>query len=165
MPGLRSDEDILKAFDGLDFVPGSKKKRREDNPIAEKKRKQYLGESNGWDASPKMRFFLGKNIETFTIGALAQALEKEIVTIRLWEKNGYIPNCPYRLRSKSLNGKKVSGNRVYTRPLIETTIKEFSRRGLLGSSRVEWNKHEDLTLELLAKWEEIVKTESQSTSE
>jgi hypothetical protein len=165
MPGLRSDAEILRAFDGLDTIPGSKKKRREDNPVAEKKRKQHFGESNGWDANPMVKFFFGKETEMFTISALAHALEKEIVTIRLWEKKGYIPNCPYRLRSKSLNGKKVSGNRVYTRPLIESAIKEFARRGLLGSSRVEWNQHEDLTLALVAKWKEIVETESRKTSE
>jgi hypothetical protein len=50
--------------------------------------------------------------------------------------------APYRLRSKSLNGKKVNGNRVHTRPLIEIAIEEFSRRGLLVFARVEWKKHQ-----------------------
>ena len=103
----------------------------------------------------------GVETEVFTIGALAQALEKTIVTIRLWERKGYIPRAPYRLRSKTLRGQKTGGNRVYTRALIESAIEEFNRRGLLGSARVEWNQHEDLTEALVKRWKDITSTESQ----
>jgi len=92
------------------------------------------------------------------LGALALALEKQIVTIRLWEKKGYIPGAPYRLRSKSLNGKKVNGNRVYTRELIEITIEEFESRGLLNSPRVEWSLHSDLTDVLVERWRDAVQS-------
>jgi hypothetical protein len=159
MPGLRSDEEILKAFEGLDKAPGSKQPRRETSPVADKRRAKAFGESNGWDAKPTMKTLQGKETEIFTIGALAQALEKQIVTIRLWEKNGYIPVAPYRLRSKTLNGSKVSGNRVYTRELIEIAIEEFENRGLLGSARVEWKQHENLTETLIRRWREAVHRE------
>lgn len=165
MPGLRGDDDILKAFEGLDRVPGSKQKRRELTPAAEKRRAKILGESNGWDASPIIKTLQGVETEVFTISALAEALEKKIVTIRLWEKKGYIPNAPYRLRSKSLNGQKVSGNRVYTRALIEIAIEEFQRRGLLGSARVEWSQHGDLTDTLVRRWRDTVSLESRKTSD
>jgi hypothetical protein len=95
-------------------------------------------------------------IELFSIGALATALEKKVVTIRLWEKKGYIPLAPYRLRSKSLQGKKVNGNRVYTRILIEIAIEEFNKRGLLGSARVEWSQLSDLTEALVSRWRDAV---------
>jgi hypothetical protein len=165
MPGIRSEEDILKAFEGLDRVPGSKQKRRESTPVAEKRRKQAFGESNGWDERPIIKRLGGKDVEVFTIGALSAALEKQIVTIRLWEKKGFIPMAPYRLRSKQLNGKKVNGNRVYTRALIEVAIKEFAQRGLLGSARVEWKHHEDLTQSLVRQWKEIVDLESREASD
>jgi hypothetical protein len=74
----------------------------------------------------------------------------------MWEKKGYIPLAPYRLRSKSLNGKKVNGNRVYTRKLIDIAIEEFSRRGLLGTARVEWSQHEDLTADIVSRWKVAV---------
>lgn len=154
MAGLRSEEEILKAFEGLDRVPGSKQKRRETSEVADKRRKKALGESNGWDENPIIKTLKGVETEVFTISALALALEKEIVTIRLWEKKGYIPIAPYRLRSKNLNGKKVNGNRVYTKALIEIAIEEFNRRGLLGSARVEWSKHGDLTDALISRWKE-----------
>jgi hypothetical protein len=94
--------------------------------------------------------------ELFTIGALAQALEKQIVTIRLWEQKGYIPMAPYRLRSKQLNGQKVNGNRVYTRELIDIAIEEFATRGLIGSARVEWKLLGNLTEVVTYRWRDAV---------
>ena len=156
MPGMRSEEEILKAFEGLDQVPGSKKKRRESTTTADKRRSKILGESNGWDENPIIKIVKGVETELFTVSALALALEKSLVTIRLWEKKGYIPGAPYRLRSKSLNGKKVNGNRVYTRPLIEIAVEEFGKRGLLGSARVELRQHPDLTKVLVQRWKQVV---------
>ena len=158
MAGLRSDDEIEKAFADLEYLPGSKRKRKEPDPKVSRRR---VGESNGWDANPIIKTLGGKETEVFTIGALALALEKTIVTIRLWERKGYIPRAPYRLRSKTLKGEKTGGNRVYTRALIESTIEEFSRRGLLGSARVEWNQHDELTDALVKRWKEITTTESQ----
>lgn len=152
MAGLRSEADILKAFEGLDKAPGSKQPRREVTEVAVKRKAKALGESNGWDANPIIKLVKGVETELFTIGALALALEKQIVTIRLWEKKGYIPGAPYRLRSKELNGKKVNGNRVYPRRLIEIAIEEFEVRGLLGTARVEWSKHENLTDAIVSRW-------------
>lgn len=160
MVGMRSEKEILKAFEGLDRLPGSKQQRREPTAAAQKRKAQAFGESNGWDETPIIKLVKGVETELFTIGALAQALEKQIVTIRLWEKKGYIPTAPYRLRSKSLNGKKVNGNRVYTRELIQIAIEEFSARGLLGSARVEWKKYEDLTEALVRRWKDAYTKDS-----
>ena len=161
MVGLRGDKDILQAFEGMDTVPGSKKKRRELNP---KEQRRRSGESNGWDAKPLKKTLGGVETEVFTIGALAAALEKAIVTVRMWEDKGYIPNSPYRLRSKVLQGKKVLGNRVYTRALIQTAVDEFHRRGLIGSARIEWAKHDDLIQVLKQSWTAIIATESRKAS-
>jgi hypothetical protein len=156
VPGLRSDEDILRAFDGLETLPGSKKPRRADTPEAEKRRAKAFGESNGWDSNPIIKTLHGEETEVFTVGALAHALEKKIVTIRLWENKGYIPTAPFRLRAKSLNGNKVAGNRVYTRELIEIAIQEFASRDLLGAARVEWSRHDDLTEAITRRWRDAV---------
>jgi hypothetical protein len=157
MPGLRSDDEILKAFEGLDRAPGSKQKRRESTAVAEKRRAKILGESNGWDENSIIKTLQGVETEVFTIAALAKALEKKVVTIRLWEKKGYIPIAPYRLRSKTIQGKKVNGNRVYTRPLIEIAIEEFEKRNLLGSARVEWSNLDDLTEAIVKRWREVLR--------
>ena len=159
MAGLRGQDEIEAAFADLEYVPGSKKKRRDLDPKVSRRKS---GESNGWDANPVIKTLGGVETEVFTIGALALALEKTIVTIRLWERKGYIPRAPYRLRSKTLKGEKTGGNRVYTRALIESSIEEFNRRGLLGSARVEWSQHEDLTDALVKRWKDITSTESRS---
>jgi hypothetical protein len=159
MAGLRGQDEIDAAFADLEYIPGSKKKRRDLDPKVSRRKN---GESNGWDANPVVKTLGGVETEVFTIGALALALEKTIVTIRLWERKGYIPRAPYRLRSKTLKGEKTGGNRVYTRALIESSIEEFNRRGLLGSARVEWSQHEDLTEALVKRWKEITSTESRS---
>jgi hypothetical protein len=158
MAGLRGDDEIERAFADLEYIPGSKKKRREIDPKVSRRRS---GENNGWDSNSIIKTLNGVETEVFTIGALAQALEKTIVTIRLWERKGYIPRAPYRLRSKTLRGQKTGGNRVYTRALIESAIEEFNRRGLLGSARVEWGQYEDLTEALVKRWKDITSTESQ----
>lgn len=162
MAGLRSEADILKAFEGLDRAPGSKQKRRDPSEKAQKRRARILGESNGWDSDPIIKLVKGVETELFTISSLAQALEKQLVTIRYWEKKGFIPGAPYRLRSKTLNGKKVNGNRVYTRAMIELVVLEFTKRGLLGTARVEWNKHQDLIQAIEIGWKNLMynKTES-----
>ena len=159
MAGLRGQDEIDAAFADLEYIPGSKKKRRDLDPKVSRRKS---GESNGWDANPVIKTLGGIETEVFTIGALALALEKTIVTIRLWERKGYIPRAPYRLRSKTLKGEKTGGNRVYTRALIESSIEEFNRRGLLGSARVEWSQHEDLTEALVKRWKDITSTESRS---
>ena len=158
MAGLRGQDEIEKAFADLEYIPGSKKKRRELDPKVSRRK---VGESNGWDANPTIKTLGGKETEVFTIGALALALEKSIVSVRLWERKGYIPRAPYRLRSKTLKGQKTGGNRVYTRALIESAIEEFSKRGLLGTARVEWGQHEDLTDALVKRWKDITSIESQ----
>jgi hypothetical protein len=159
MAGLRGNDEIEAAFADLEYIPGSKRKRRDLDPKVSRRKS---GESNGWDSNPIIKTLGGQETEVFTIGALAQALEKTIVTIRLWERKGYIPRAPYRLRSKTLKGQKTGGNRVYTRALIESAIEEFNRRGLLGSARVEWNQYNDLTESLVKRWKEVTNTENSS---
>lgn len=164
MVGIRSEQDILKAFEGIERVPGSKQKRRDSSETADKRRKQAYGESNGWDENPLIKTINGVETEVFKVSALAHAIEKEIVTIRHWEKKGYIPEAPYRLRSKTLNGKKVNGNRVYTRDLIQIVIEEFAKRGLLSAPRVEWKHHEDLPMVIANRWKDSLETASRKTA-
>lgn len=161
MSGIRGEDEILKAFEGLDYLPGSKRKRK---GLEFNTKRRSSTETNGWDANPVLKTLGGQEVEVFTIGSLALALEKQIVTIRLWERKGYIPRAPYRLRSKTLKGQKTGGNRVYTRDLIESAIEEFSKRGLLGTARIEWNQHEDLTDALVLRWKAITSTESGNAS-
>lgn len=146
-------EDFFGSLD--DYYPGSKRKRRPIDPIvADKKNKKKDEES--WDSNPQVKTLPnGKTVELFSAGSLCQALNRPIVTLRLWERKGYIPRAPYRLRSMIIDGVKKPGWRMYSRDMIETTIKSFESRKLIDAPRIDWNKHTDLSFELMEAWKLI----------
>ena len=89
------------------------------------------------------------------------ALGRPLVTVRLWERKGYIPRAPYRLKSMIVDGKKKPGWRMYSRDIILSTINSFQSRGLLEKPRIDWDRHTDLSIELLENWTKIHKTETE----
>lgn len=146
---------IDELFGSLDeFYPGSKRKRREPDPKA-KPRKPKNSE-NIWDSEAQVKQLpSGKVIELFSAGALAQALGRPLVTIRLWERKGYIPRAPYRLKSMVVKGEKKPGWRMYSRAMIESIIESFQSRDLLEAPRIDWNRFPDMSLEIMGNWEKI----------
>jgi hypothetical protein len=49
---------------------------------------------------------------------------------------------------------------MYSRTIVEATIESFQSRGLLEAPRIDWNRHHDLSIELMEKW---IKIHSQET--
>lgn len=159
------DDDVLARIDALfsedtdplgDYYPGSKRKRREPDPVVEQ-RKAAVAEIKTWDANPVTKHVIGgKQVELFPVGALAMALgNRPLVTIRLWERKGYIPRAPYRLSKSIVGGKEYQGRRYYTRALIESAVEEFDKRGLLYAARINWAAHTDLPIALVERWKDI----------
>jgi hypothetical protein len=148
------NDEVDKLFESLDdYYPGSKRKRRAPDPKA-KPRKVSTPEA--WDSEPQVKTLPnGKVLELFSAGSLGLALNRPLVTLRLWERKGYIPRAPYRLKSMIVNGVKKPGWRMYSRAIVETTIESFQSRGLLEAPRVDWNRHHDLSIELMEKWTKI----------
>lgn len=145
-------DEVDALFEDL-YYPGSKRKRRPaPEPVADEDR---------WDANPIVKVRSnGERTEFFLPGALAQALGRSTVTIRTWERHGYIPAAPFRLPGYTdARGKKHPGKRVYTRPLIEIAVEEFAARDLLGAKRVEWKLHDDLTIALIERWNTALEKE------
>jgi hypothetical protein len=66
-----------------------------------------------WDVRPQQLDYNGKTIEMFNRGAVAKALNREVVTIRSMERKGVL--CHPRL-------KDVRGRWLYTRGQIEDLI-------------------------------------------
>ena len=148
------NDEVDKLFESLDdYYPGSKRKRRAPDPKA-KPRKVSTPEA--WDSEPQVKTLPnGKVLELFSAGSLGLALNRPLVTLRLWERKGYIPRAPYRLKSMIVNGVKKPGWRMYSRAIVEATIESFQSRGLLEAPRVDWNRHHDLSIELMEKWTKI----------
>jgi hypothetical protein len=143
-------EDFFSSMD--DYYPGSKRKRRPLDPNVKPTKK----EDSSWDASPQVKKLPnGKTVELYSVGSLCQALGRPVVTVRLWERKGYIPRAPYRLKSMMVDGVKKPGWRMYSKAMIETTIKSFQDRGLIGAPRVDWNRHPTLAIELAESWKTI----------
>jgi len=44
---------------------------------------------------------------------------------------------------------------MYSRAIIESTILSFESRGLLEAPRIDWNRHPDLSIELMETWSKI----------
>jgi hypothetical protein len=141
------------------FYPGSKRKRR----ITEVPK---VKEEVSWDANPQIKPLPnGKDIELFTVGALAQALNRPFITIRTWNQKGYLPTSPYRLPTKpNKNGEEHKGRRLYSRAMIEATVALFAQFGVLHVSRIDWSTHRQLTKELVDVWDKIQAEETKTTN-
>jgi hypothetical protein len=142
-------DDMFGKLD--EFYPGSKRKRR----AVEKPVKEKLDKDN-WEVKPVIKKLPnGKTLELYSAGAFAAALGRPLVTVRLWERKGYIPKAPYRLKSMMVDGKKKPGWRMYSRAMIESSLQSFQSRGLLEAPRIDWNRHRDLSIELVETWTKI----------
>lgn len=142
--------DIDTEFADLaDYYPGSRRPRRSAPDVA------AVVE---WDSRPVVKTYNGVETEFFMPGAFAKALGKSAVTIRLWERKGYIPRAPFRLPGYQRAGKTVLGKRVYTRELIAISVEEFASRNLLHVPRVEWSQHHDLTIAIYERWNANIAT-------
>jgi hypothetical protein len=148
------NDEFDKLFKDLDdYYPGSKRKRRKPDPNVKPRK---VSTPNAWNVDPQVKALPnGKVIELFSAGAMAIALGRPLVTLRLWERKGYIPRAPYRLKSMIVNGVKKPGWRMYSKAIVEATIESFQSRGLLEAPRIDWNRHPDLSIELMEKWTKI----------
>jgi hypothetical protein len=144
-------DEIDRLFEELDtYYPGSKRKRKE------KVIKEADPEA-AWDTKPiKKKLPNGNEVELFTIGAMANALGRPVITIRTWIKEGYLPASPYRLPAKkNKNGEDHQGRRLYSRAMVERTVSLFYSAGLLHTKRVEWSLHRQLSNEIAEAWNQI----------
>jgi hypothetical protein len=144
-------DNLFKSLD--DYYPGSKKKRRAVNPNAKPKK---VIQEGSWDENPQVKTLPNGNVvELYSAGSLCLALGRPIVTLRLWERKGFIPRAPYRLKSIIVKGVKKPGWRMYSKAIIEATVASFESRGLIDVPRIDWNRHHDLSIELMETWKKI----------
>lgn len=101
------------------WVPGKGQVRHEEAPAAEEEEFD-LG-------TPRILNYRGEPMEFYPIGSLAYALNRSVVTMRKWEKAGYLPKPAFGIPTKALGGKI----RLYTRDQIMRLRRIASEEGLL----------------------------------
>lgn len=153
-PATNMSEDFIESmFSDVDeYYPGSKRKRK-----AKVEPKREVEPEASWDSRPRITTLPnGRDIEMFTIGALAAALGRPVITIRAWLKEGYLPAAPYRLPAKKdINGEDHQGRRLYSRAMVEKVVELFTRTGLLYVKRIDWPLHRQLSNEIAEAWNQI----------
>lgn len=73
---------------------------------------------------PRMMSVRGEEREFFTIGTLARMLNREVQTLRIWERRGYLPEAAYRSPGKKKD-------RLYTRKQILGLLALAQEEGLM----------------------------------
>ena len=148
-----TDDLIDSTFADLDsYYPGSKRKRK---PVVVKQ--PEIEVDTNWDSKPvKKTLPNGRDLEMFTIGALAAAVGRPVVSVRAWIKEGYLPASPYRLPTKKdVNGKDHAGRRLYSRAMVEKLVEILDKAGLLHIKRIEWPLHRQVSLDIAEAWSQI----------
>ena len=148
-----TDDLIDSTFADLDsYYPGSKRKRK---PVVAKQPETKL--DTAWDSNPvKKTLPNGRDLEMFTIGALAAAVGRPVISVRAWIKQGYLPAYPYRLPTKKdVNGKDHAGRRLYSRAMVEKLVEILDKAGLLQVKRIEWPLHRQVSLDIAEAWSQI----------
>jgi hypothetical protein len=44
---------------------------------------------------------------------------------------------------------------MYSKAMLESTVKIFNSRGLLEAPRIDWNRYPDMSIELAESWKAI----------
>jgi len=156
-----TEENIEKFFSDIDiYYPGSKRKRKEPKP---KKEVQILD----WDTKPRKTILPnGSQVDMFLIGSLCKALNRPLVTIRSWIKEGYLPQSPYRLPSTTTkSGEEYRGRRLYSRRMIEAAVEIFNQNRLFEEKRINWSQHQQVTKSLVDSWNKIREDENKMTTD
>jgi hypothetical protein len=107
----RHEEKKRKLTEDEKTYPG-KTPPRNAGPVIDSEEQQWL------NSLPAQEFSIGGEVRKFyTIGALAQALGKQPVTIRSWEQKGWLPPATFRTpapRGPQIPGKAIKGRRLYS---------------------------------------------------
>lgn len=145
--------------DGTTLYPGSRRVRKSQEkspaPVPTDEAFADLMDPATWGIPPVRKTIKGKKMTLYTFGSLAAALQRPVITVKLWEKEGRIPAAPFRAEHISGPGGRV-GRRYYSQRSINNAQIEFYNRGLLGTRRIDWSLHEDLTEAIAQKWHEEI---------
>ena len=136
---MERDHSDLKGEEeeALDYPGITTPRNRGDSPIPKSRFDSALS-----DANPKYYKVHGELREFFPIGELARLLHRKAVTIRMWERNGWIPHANYRTpapKGEQIPGVEPKGRRLYSREQVEFLLTAVERFNLDNQREADWN--------------------------
>lgn len=108
-----------------EYYPGSKVKRKVYTPD-DKEFHDAMALPVSLE-NPRIFTVRGKDVEFFTIGQVAMALNRTPSAIRKWEDNGIIPTAQYYTPSEDVRGKR----RLWTKAQAEGMVRIAEEEGIL----------------------------------
>jgi len=126
----------------MEYYPGTR--RRIAPGPAESAEPPVEPDPDAWDAHPRPHQIGGVEVLFYPIGALAKALNRKPVTIRMWEQSGVLPRSLFRSRHDQGAGKA----RLYPRMLIEGLIKIAEDEGLFDGAPIASTRFTPRAIEL-----------------
>jgi hypothetical protein len=155
MDGRNAADSFGRLPDDVELYPGTNRQIITSRPLD---LSPALPAKDRWDALPRKYTVRGKTVEFFTIGALAKALNRKTVTLRLWEANGTIPVSLWRSPSEDYRGKQ----RLYSRAIIEAMVEIAREEGVLDpkSRNIHNSRFRERVYELFVR---VAAAEAQAT--
>ncbi|MBF83402.1 MAG: hypothetical protein CL489_02890 [Acidobacteria bacterium] len=134
----RDHSDLLDQESEEPDYPGSTPPRnRADSPIPKSRFDDVMV-----DAKAKYYKVHGELREFFPIGELARLLHRKAVTIRMWERNGWIPHANYRTpapKGEQIPGVAPKGRRLYSREQVEFLLTAVGMFNLDNQREADWS--------------------------
>ena len=131
-------KDVLDIFGDLPDFPGA---RAPKNRPEEKSKNSILDDRyNG--AKGKMFVINGERRIMFTIGQVCKALNKQPVTIRMWEHKGWIPKPSFRTPAPNgtqIPNKATKGHRLYTAEQLDILLEAVEQFGVSDPHHADWD--------------------------
>jgi transposase-like protein len=129
--------DPLELFGDLPDFPGKKKPK--NRPLTKEEKSSVDDPFRG--VTKKVAMINGVQRELYTVGAVARILGRSAVTLRKWERKGWIPAPTFRTSKASgaelLNADR-KGYRLYSREQVEVLLTALEQNNLMGDRNSAW---------------------------
>lgn len=128
----------------LDSFFGAGRKKTWEPPTAPPVHRTTVDSlDNEWLASlPSHEYMVGGVVKRFyTIGILARVLQRTPVTIRSWERKGWLPKATFRTPApagEQIPGKAVKGRRLYSEAQLQCLYEAHQRFSLDDPYQADW---------------------------
>lgn len=129
--------DVLELFGDLPDYPGKRKPK--NRPLKPEQKSAVDDPFRG--VTKRVATIDGTPRDLYTVGSVAKVIGRSAVTLRKWERKGWIPAPTYRTSKASgaelLNADR-KGYRLYSREQVEVLLTALEQNNLMGDRNPSW---------------------------